>query len=60
MASCCSNVPAVTQDSHVQSVFLIVPFLAVSMSLLRLNWFPAKASRWQVLALSREHGECII
>ena len=29
------------RDSHVQSIFLIVPFLAVSMSLLRLNWFPA-------------------
>eukprot|EP00931_Biecheleriopsis_adriatica_P066156 TRINITY_DN40561_c0_g1_i1.p1 TRINITY_DN40561_c0_g1~~TRINITY_DN40561_c0_g1_i1.p1 ORF type:complete len:459 (+),score=76.17 TRINITY_DN40561_c0_g1_i1:44-1420(+) len=28
--------------NHVQSVFLMVPFLAVSLALLRLNWFPAQ------------------
>lgn len=30
------------RENHVQSIFLIVPFLAVSLSLLRLNWFPAR------------------
>eukprot|EP00438_Fugacium_kawagutii_P013520 Skav223256 [mRNA] locus=scaffold1037:13338:14693:+ [translate_table: standard] len=30
------------RESHVQSIFLIVPFLGVSLALLRLNWFPAK------------------
>ncbi|CAJ1408020.1 unnamed protein product, partial [Effrenium voratum] len=30
------------RESHVQSIFLLMPFLAVSMSLLQQNWFPAK------------------
>lgn len=30
------------RDQHLQSLFLVVPFLAVSLALLRLNWFPAK------------------
>merc|ERR1719330_1812259 len=30
------------REAQVQSLFLIIPFLAVSLALLRLNWFPAK------------------
>jgi len=30
------------REQHVQSLFLILPFLAVSIALLRLNWFPSK------------------
>lgn len=30
------------RELHVQSLFLILPFLAVSCALLRLNWFPAQ------------------
>ncbi|CAK9115094.1 unnamed protein product [Durusdinium trenchii] len=30
------------RENHMQSIFLIVPFLAVSLSLLQLNWFPAQ------------------
>lgn len=30
------------REQHVQSVFLIVPFIATSISLLRLNWFPSR------------------
>mmetsp|Transcript_72032 Transcript_72032/g.129653 ORF Transcript_72032/g.129653 Transcript_72032/m.129653 type:complete len:459 (+) Transcript_72032:102-1478(+) len=30
------------REQHVQSLFLILPFLAVSLSLLRLNWYPSQ------------------
>mmetsp|Transcript_96220 Transcript_96220/g.170855 ORF Transcript_96220/g.170855 Transcript_96220/m.170855 type:complete len:456 (-) Transcript_96220:70-1437(-) len=30
------------REQHVQSLFLTIPFLAVSVSLLRLNWWPAR------------------
>jgi len=30
------------RDQHLQSLFLILPFLAVSAALLRLNWWPSK------------------
>lgn len=30
------------RDQHVNSLFLIVPFIAVSIALLRLNWFPSR------------------
>jgi len=29
------------RDQHAQSLFLIIPFLAVSLALLRLNWYPS-------------------
>eukprot|EP00929_Paragymnodinium_shiwhaense_P092582 TRINITY_DN52534_c0_g1_i1.p1 TRINITY_DN52534_c0_g1~~TRINITY_DN52534_c0_g1_i1.p1 ORF type:complete len:502 (+),score=97.33 TRINITY_DN52534_c0_g1_i1:56-1561(+) len=31
-----------TGEQHVQSLFLIIPFLGVACALLRLNWFPSK------------------
>lgn len=30
------------REQHLQSLFIIIPFLAVSLALLRLNWFPSK------------------
>lgn len=30
------------REDHLQSVFIILPFLAVSLALLRLNWFPSR------------------
>jgi len=30
------------RDQHAQSLFLIIPFLAVSLALLRLNWYPSR------------------
>mmetsp|Transcript_76092 Transcript_76092/g.236312 ORF Transcript_76092/g.236312 Transcript_76092/m.236312 type:complete len:494 (+) Transcript_76092:3-1484(+) len=30
------------RDQHVQSLFLTIPFLSVSLALLRLNWFPSR------------------
>jgi len=30
------------REQHVQSLFLIIPFLATSLALLRLNWFPSR------------------
>eukprot|EP00933_Yihiella_yeosuensis_P062227 TRINITY_DN6516_c0_g5_i2.p1 TRINITY_DN6516_c0_g5~~TRINITY_DN6516_c0_g5_i2.p1 ORF type:complete len:462 (-),score=44.03 TRINITY_DN6516_c0_g5_i2:167-1552(-) len=30
------------RDQHLQSAFLIVPFIATSLALLRLNWYPSQ------------------
>jgi len=30
------------REQHLQSLFLLIPFLAVSLALLRLNWFPSR------------------
>jgi len=30
------------RDQHAHSLFLIIPFLAVSLALLRLNWYPSR------------------
>merc|ERR1712224_546446 len=30
------------RQQHLESLFLIVPFVAVSIALLRLNWWPSK------------------
>jgi UDP-N-acetylglucosamine--dolichyl-phosphate N-acetylglucosaminephosphotransferase len=43
---CCyllsSNVSQAARDSHLFSMIFIIPFLGVSLGLLRYNWFPAR------------------